>query len=244
MRALLVMPLLVPLLAIGSPASAESAVDIHLVTEAYPPFTFLEGGIYKGASVDQMKLIMKGTHMTYTMEIMPWARALALATSQSNTCVFSTVHNADRHPKFKWVEPISISRTILIRKKGTPVMPKTLEEAKDFIVGTQRDDFTQSIFEAKGFSRIDLATDLSLTMKKLLSERIDLMPISEQYYEKIEAEGAPVEKVLLLTESIYALACNRAVPDSAIKRMQTALDELIASGMQDKIYEQYGLSKK
>lgn len=233
-----------PYIAIASPANAKDPIQIHFVTESYPPFSFRDGVDLRGASVDQIKLIMKDTGIAYTMEIMPWARALSLATTQDSTCVFSTVHNAERDPKFKWIEPISKSRTLLISKEGSLAAPKTLEQAKAYIVGTQRDDFTHNILETNGFPRIDLAPDFSLTMKKLTSGRIDLMPISEIYYDKLRREGAPIKSVLLLAEDIYAIACNKTVPDTTITRLQKSLDTLIASGSQEKIYEQYGLLAK
>jgi polar amino acid transport system substrate-binding protein len=219
------------------------AADIYFVTEAYPPFSFVDQQVLKGSSVDQVKLIMKDSGVSYSIKVMPWARALALATTQEDYCVFSTVHNEERNGKFKWVEPLLKSRTLLIRKTGSYAEPKTLDEAKAFIVGTQRDDFTQDILQDNHFPKIDIATDLGLTMKKLMSGRIDLMPISDKYYEKLKREGASIEAVLTLAESTYSIACNKSVPDTAINLMQQGLDRIIADGTQDRLFEAYGLSK-
>jgi polar amino acid transport system substrate-binding protein len=220
-----------------------NATEIHFVTETYPPFNFMDQQTLKGSSVDQIKLIMKDSGIGYSMEIMPWARALALATTQEDYCVFTTVHNAERDARFKWVEPLLKSRTLLIRKTGSQAAPKTLDEAKEFIVGTQRDDFTQDILQDNHFPKIDIATDLGLTMKKLMSGRIDLMPISDKYYEKLKRDGASIEAVLTLAESTYSIACNKSVPDKAIDLMQQGLDKIIADGTQDRLFEAYGLSK-
>lgn len=221
--------------------NAYAAEKINFVTEAYPPFNFRVGSDYKGASVDQVRLMMKRTGISYTMEMMPWARALALATTQPGYCVFTTVHNKERDPKFKWIEPLLKSRTVLIRKAGKKVSPKTLNEAKAYVVGTQRDDFTQTILEENHFPKIDLATDLDLTMKKLMSGRIDLMPISEKYYDKLKRDGKPVESVLVLAEDIYSVACNKSIPDKTITELQGRLNTLISDGTQNKLFAKYGL---
>ena len=238
-RLAIVLTALLPLLA----TPCASAEPITFVTETYPPFNYREGDTLTGASVDQLKLIMKDTGIDYSMQIMPWARALALTTREPHYCIFTTVHNDERDKLFKWVEPLLKSRTILIRRTNSPVHASTLEEAKAYVIGTQRDDFTQNILEDNHFPKIDLATDLGLTMKKLLSGRIDMMPISDKYYDKLKRDGAPVEGVLTLAESVYSIACNRSVDDAVIRRMQANLDRLIADGTQDKIFAAYGLAK-
>lgn len=222
-------------------ATSALADPLKLVTEDYPPYSFRDGAILKGLSIDQVNLLMKDAGLDHTVEIMPWARALALAENRPDHCVFTTTHNAERDPHFKWVEPLLSGRTLLIRKAGASVNPQTLDEAKQFLVGTTRDDFTADLLKAKEFKRIDLATDFNLTLKKLMLGRVELMPIAEDYYVKLRREGTEIEKVLVLSEQIYSVACNKAVPDEQIARMQKSLDKLIADGTQSALFKKYGL---
>ena len=225
-------------------ANAYASEKLSFVTESYPPLNFREGEEYRGVSVDQVQLMMKNTRIEYTMEMMPWARALSLATTQPGYCVFTTVHNKERDPKFKWVEPLLTSKTVLMRKAGSGVNPKTLDEAKAYVVGTQRDDFTQTLLEENHFPKIDLAVDLNLTLKKLMSGRIDLMPLSNKYYEKLKRDGVGVEAAVLLAEDVYSIACNKSVSDETINILQTQLDQLIKDGTQKQIFEKYELLSK
>ena len=109
------------------------------------------------------------------------------------------------------------------------------------IVGTTRNDFTADLLKSQNFKRIDLATDFNLTLKKLMLGRIDLMPIAEDYYVKLRRDGVAIERVLVLSEQIYSLACNKAVPDEEIARMQASLDKLIADGTPARLFKKYGL---
>ncbi len=226
---------------LGDPA-AGSAETLRLVTEIYPPLNYIENGQIKGSSIDQVRLIMKAAGIAYSVELMPWARAMALAEKEPDFCVFTAVRNAEREAKFKWVGPLMYSRTMLIRKAGSPVAPTTLDEAKAYTVGTQRGDFTHDILKANNFPKIDLATDLDLSLKKLMSGRIDLMPVSEKYYDRLKHDGAQVESVLTLSRSTYAIACNPSVSDGAIAGMQQELDKLIADGTQERIFGMYGVT--
>jgi polar amino acid transport system substrate-binding protein len=223
---------------LAAPAFAQ---PLKLVTEDYPPYAFRENGELKGTSVDQVNLMMKATDLEHSVEMMPWARALALAEKQPDYCVFTTAHTAERDANFKWVEPLLAGRTLLIRKAGSDVAPADLDAAKKLPVGATRDDFTADLLKAKGFEKIDLAADFNLTLKKLMLGRIDLMPIAEDYFAKLRREGVGIERVLLLSEQIFSLACNKAVPDADIAKMQDALNALIADGKQKTIFKQYGL---
>lgn len=214
---------------------------IKLDTEEYPPFNYREENVYKGSSVEQVKLLMQDAGLDYSIEMMPWARALSLATTQQDHCVFTTVHNTERDPKFRWVEPLLTARTVLVRRAGSGVNPSTIEEAKAYSVGTQRDDYTQTILEGHKFPRVDLAVDQTLSLKKLLSGRIDLMPVSEDYFAVLQREGKPVEVALVLTEDVYSIACNPGVSAEVVARMQSSLDKLIADGTQAMIFKKYGI---
>ena len=230
------------LLSIGL-ASAATAADttIHFTTEDYPPYNFREGGAYHGVGYDQVVALMKSVKADYTVEMMPWARALSLAESETMYCVFTTAHIAERDQRFKWVEPLAIDRNVMIANKASGLKPRTVEEARQYVVGTQRNDYTQDLLERNGFPKIDLAADLKLTFKKLMSGRIDLMPISEKYYEDLLAEGNAIEALFVLSEQKFSVACNSNFPDALLTEMQAGLDKLIADGTQREIFVKYGM---
>jgi len=217
------------------------AQSIVLTTEDYPPYNFREGSELRGVGYDQVVAFMDATGEKYSVEMMPWARAIALAETEPMHCVFTTAHIPEREGRFKWVEPLAVDRNVMIAKRNSGVAVKNVEEARQYTVGTQRDDYTQALLERDGFPKIDLATDLNLTLKKLLSGRIDLMPISEKYYYELREAGNPVEVQFILSEQKFALACNLAFPDDLLARMQAGLDRLIKDGTQDALFKKYGM---
>lgn len=223
---------------LATPVFAE---PLKLVTEDYPPYAFRENGELKGTSVEQIQLIMKTTGQEHDIEMMPWARALTLAETQPRYCVFTTTHNAERDQNFKWVEPLLAGRTLLVRKTGSDVNPADLKQAANYLVGATRDDFTVDLLKARDFKKIDLVTDFNLSLKKLLAGRIDMMPMAEDYYGKLRRENVAVERVLVLSEQVFSLACNKSVPDAEISKMQTALSNLISDGTQAALFKKYGL---
>lgn len=216
------------------------AETVHFTTEEYPPFNYRDGKVLKGATVDQVEAVMSAIGVDYTIEMMPWARAYSLAQSQPMTCVFATAHNDMRHPRFKWIEPLLVDRNILIKRKGSDVAASNLEEAKKYTIGTQREDYTEMTLKAKGFTKLDVTTDFNATLRKLLNGRIEMMPISELYFDKLKADQ-PVEIVTVLSSQPMGIACHKDFPADLQARMQAALDALIADGRQKQIFLKYGL---
>jgi polar amino acid transport system substrate-binding protein len=221
-------------------ASAAQTQTIAFTTEEYPPFTYRENGEISGAMVDQVRQIMAGLG-PYTIEMMPWARAYAQAKTTPMSCVFATAHTPERDQAFKWVQPLVIGHSYLIKHKGSPVVATTLEEAKQYSVGTWREDYTETLLHKLEFPKIDVANNMPATLKKLMNDRIELMPISALYYDRLIKEGQPVERVLTLSEQTTGIACQKDFPEDLRQKMQAALDGLIADGTQKKIFLQYGM---
>lgn len=221
--------------------SAASAEPLTLLTEEYPPYNFSEDGVIKGASVEQAERIMKALDAPYSLEILPWARAFSQAEKQPWTCVFTSGHDEERDKRFKWVQPLLVDHMVMVGRAGSIVKPVNIEDAKRFTVGTQRSDFSATFLEKNNFPKIDLAADLETTVKKLLSNRIDLMMTSEKTFESMRDKGAALESALVLEGKQYGFACNLSTPDDIIARMQAELDALIADGTQDRIFAKYGL---
>lgn len=231
--------MLLTLLCLPSFAAAQAAT-VTLLTEEYSPFSYREGKVLKGASIEQVDKIMTSAGIDYSIEMVPWTRAYSQAQTTPMTCVFTTAHSAQRDQIFKWVEPLLIDRNILVAKIGSSVSATDLDDAKKYTVGTHRGDYTEALLKDKGFTRIDLASDFSGTLRKLLNGRVDLMPISEPYFEKIKAEQ-PLRRVALLASQAMGIACEKSFPDDLRAKMQDALNKLIADGTQKEIFARYGL---
>ncbi|MGE7368083.1 substrate-binding periplasmic protein [Neorhizobium sp. NPDC001467] len=228
------------ILAAGQVVAQET---LQFTTESYPPFIIQEPKqALRGISVDQVREILEGSGLDYRIEIMPWARAIALAETQRATCAFSAAQTADRRVRFRWVMPLARSISILVRRRNADIAATTLEEARRFTVGTHRSDYTETVLQKLKFPKIDVSASFDVTLAKLFDNRIDLMPMSQDVYEQLRARGVEIEKVTQLAQHDLGIACNRSVSWQVIQTMQTRLNRLIATGRQAEIYRSYGLA--
>ncbi len=227
---------------LGAFTLAHAQDSVTLTSESYPPFTYRDAdGTYRGSSVEQVEALMRRAGIPFTMEIMPWARAITLAETKAMHCVFSAARIAERENRFKWVTPLSINRYVLVRTANSKVTARTIEEAKRYTIGTHRADFTETLLREQGFPSIDLSSNFEITVNKLLEQRVDMMPVSETVFERLRSEGKPLEIALPFGENHLGLACNKQMPDDMIASMQNGLDALIREKGQDEILQRYGL---
>ncbi len=188
------------------------AADLKLVTQSYPPYAFMgNDGNPIGASVEEVRAILDGSDIAYTMEIVPSARALAMAETLDHYCFFGAGRIAEREPRFKWVSPLYADTTLLVANSNTSVHPATLADAKSMTIGTQRDTAIASILQNSGFKKLDLSSSFELTLAKLVERRIDLMPIRAATYRKLKREFQPVRAVLTVAEQEFGIACNKNI---------------------------------
>jgi polar amino acid transport system substrate-binding protein len=224
-------------LALASPAGA---AKLFLTTEVYPPYNLqASDGSVAGVYIDQLKIVLEDTGTDYEVAVMPWARAIALATTQPMHCVFATARTPEREKLFKWVSPIHSDRNILVTRHNADINVSNLADARKYRVGTQRGDYTEALLGTLGFPEVDVGADFQITLHKLKAGRIDLMPMSESTFKGLPA--GTFKEVMTLARQQLGLACNKSVPDEVISKLQARLDRLIADGTQQKIYDRYHL---
>ncbi|MEH6460728.1 substrate-binding periplasmic protein [Chitinimonas sp. JJ19] len=223
------------------PAYAQAS-GLLLTTEDSPPAQMMREGVLAGRSVDKVREIMRRTGTQYDMQLLPWARAYELALRQgAQACVFSTTRNVQREGQFKWVGPLTKSDWVLFGQSGRDYGIKSLADVRRYVVGTYNADVRDAWLKERGF-RVDTAPQDEMNPRKLMAGRIDLW-----------ANDADVGRILLQNQGLEAeikpvftfhslglyLACNPAVPDGLISRLQIAYDEMARDGYNRRIDAEY-----
>ncbi|MDE1158102.1 MAG: transporter substrate-binding domain-containing protein [Neorhizobium sp.] len=225
------------------PDQPPSSPLIVMLTEPNPPYAFQAAdGSYHGLNIDQVEAIAADAGVAISIDIVPWARALATGETEPMHCVFSTARTPEREARFKWVAPLGMSRRILVKRAGAPVAAASLQDARQFIVGTYRDDFSDGLFRRLEFPNIDMSPDVDTMLRKLIAGHIDLMPMSENAFRKIHDADGSIERVVTLTQQPVGIACHRSVPDAVIARLQKSLDSFLSDGRQQSVYQRYGFN--
>ncbi len=231
-------------LAAALPASDNArAADIHLVTENYPPFNFMEDGKIVGVGADQVREIMQREGIEFSLEMMPWPRAYWLAENRKNHCVFTTAMTPARAGSFSWISPLGGAELLLVKKAGTQVPSSITDIAQNSSVGTQRSDYSEYVLQNNGFSNIDYFDDIGAIIRQLTQERLDLAAISSMMFHTLIEQGVDVELVHGFGDIIgNGIACHPDTDQALLGKMQNGLNKIIADGFQLKTLKKYAAS--
>lgn len=225
----------------AAPARPPAAPRLYLATEASPPSSMLEGGKLTGIATDKVRELMARAGAGYTIELLPWKRAYTAALERPDACVFSTTRLPAREHLFKWVGPLDEAQWVLMGRAGRDYGLHSLEDARRYRIGTYNGDARDQYLRERGFA-VDPAPNDLINPRKLLLGRIDLWAASLRNGSTVLAEhgwAGQIVPVLVFSRVQVYLACNPAVPDALVARLNAILADMARDGSQRRIERSY-----
>ncbi|WP_019613811.1 substrate-binding periplasmic protein [Psychromonas ossibalaenae] len=223
------------LILFGGGANAQGLNEIEVLTEAYPPYNFRDGGILKGIAVD---LLVAATHKVQSpikreqIKLQPWARAYRRALDGPNVALFSTTRSEERESKFKWVGPITKTRIVILAKRSSNIKISSVEDLNKYNIGVIRDDIGEQLIIEAGVpeSKIQRATKADSLAKKLNAGRVQLWAYEENvarwFIKTNNLENDDFVVVHTLKEGELYYAFSKDVDDALTDSLQKGLDQV------------------
>ncbi|MBN1981705.1 MAG: transporter substrate-binding domain-containing protein [Chitinivibrionales bacterium] len=215
--------------------TSSSAIDQLTVLVEQDPYQVNEKGEPFGAAIDICKEMMKRVGLSDKMRVIPWARGYKMAQDGPNILLILGARTPEREYLFKWLGPIDRDAIAFYAKKGSGYKFKTLEDAKKIpMVGCVRGTIENQIFNANGFSNLDISDDIGIIIKKLMLNRVSVLPLGMITAKHIMATAGysidDVEQVGIVQDSKYYFIVSKDVPDPSLHMLQNALDEMKKDG--------------
>lgn len=222
-------------------AAFAQAQLLHIATESSPPTSMLESGRVVGIATDKVREAMQRAAVDYTLEVLPWKRAYSIALTRPNGCVYSTTRTPEREHLFKWVGPTDEGDWVLMGRADRRYELQTLEDARKLRIGTYGGDARDAFLRARGFLVDPAPNDLS-NPQKLLLNRIDLWAVGlrrDSPMPENSGWAGRIVPVFTFNRVKLYLACNRAVPDAAVNRLNAAFEAMRRDGTARRIDRKY-----
>jgi polar amino acid transport system substrate-binding protein len=229
------------MLSLAGPCCAAPRPHLLITTESSPPSAMMGEGQVIGFATEKIRLIMQRVGISYEIEIMPWKRAYLLAQTQADTCVYSTTRVPEREAMFKWIGPTHENDWTLFGRADRDYHIATIEDARKYRIGAHNGDVRSDALIAQGFI-VDSVQDRLSNPRKLLVNRIDLWASSVRVGSAIVAENGwsgQIVPVLTFKRTELYLACNNAVPDALVAKMNAALRAMNSEGVSGAIERKY-----
>lgn len=245
------MGLIAVLLVAGTaqPSFAQTTNQLTLLTESYPPFNFEENGELKGISIDLMENLLKkvGSSLRRSdIRLIPWARGYYdQVQHEKNVALFAMTRSEHREDLFKWVGPIAPTLIGLIARKDKEVKIQNLDDILNYRVGVIREGIAPQLLVKRGIpkQKLQQVSTTIQNIRKLERDRIDVWAYETNVANwEIKSTGlnpSDYQSVYILQTGELWFAFNRQTPDSLVRQLQSAYDQLVKDGEYQKILDRY-----
>ena len=230
--------------------NAQTVNDLVFITEEYPPFNFSVDGKEQGIATDMLMEMLKRIGAGQTREeigSLPWARGYNVALHTRGVLLYSTTRTAAREKLFKWVGPIIRSEIVLYARKDRKLNLESIDaiNRQKLRVGTVLNDVGEQILLELGVERNRISRyNKGIHLAEMLQKgRIDLLAYGKLAtlwnFKSLGYQPKDYEVVYSLKPADYYYALNIKTDDRVVSELQTALDQLKASGTLDRIVKSY-----
>ena len=205
--------------------------ELRLLTEEYPPVTFMQDGEVTGLVTDVVREILKRLDISDTIRLIAWNDAYQQALLNPNVVLFSVTRTPEREKLFHWIGPICRERSALYAKKGSLVKIKTLDDAKKVKqIGTVQGWFSEDFLKAQGFTNLESVQGPVENAKKLMEGTLDLCDFHDITASEIMKQAGysidDIEQVFVIKEWEIYIAISKRTSKKTIKTWQKTFQEI------------------
>ncbi|MHB8090090.1 MAG: substrate-binding periplasmic protein [Syntrophales bacterium] len=218
--------------------------EVQMLTEEYPPVTFMKDGKITGFVTDIVREIIARQGIPDHIRLTSWDEAYNAALNNPNVVLFSVERTEKRESLFQWVGPVGKNSAIFYAKKGSGIKITNLGEARKVAaISTTTNWFTEQYLKDKGFTNL-VSSPLPITsVKKLMNGDVQISVFTDITMPEIVKNAGynidDLEQVFTVSNTYFYIAVSRGTPVEMVKKWQSVLDGLKADGTFEKIYRSY-----
>jgi polar amino acid transport system substrate-binding protein len=215
------------------------------VTEELPPYQIVDNGkLVSGISFLLAQEMLKRANINTQVEVLPWARAYSIASTEPNVVIFSMARNKIREDKFKWLYKVDSLKyhfyTISSRPDLQQINPV---DALNYVVVTVRDSYEAGTLMNMGYiegKNLILTRDYQDAWQMLALGRSDFTYASQFFgeisFEPFDSNAPLFVKVFNKNDSsdLY-IAASVSTDESTLLTLKQSLKSMHEDGTAEKI---------
>ncbi|WP_203594596.1 substrate-binding periplasmic protein [Wenzhouxiangella limi] len=222
----------------------EAPGRMYLVTEEYPPITFMQEGRPGGFVTDMVRQMAMEIGISDSVELTSWKNAYNLALLHPNVVLFSAERTDAREPLFHWVGPVGQNSAILYARSGGDIEVDSLADARAVdAVATTTDWFTEQFLQEEGFDNLVGSPDPGDSVRRLMDGEANLAIFTDitvaDIVERAGYSMDDLEPMLAVSQTDFYIALSRDTDPAMVARWREALAELKKDGRFERIYRSY-----
>jgi polar amino acid transport system substrate-binding protein len=216
----------------------------QLVTEEYPPVTFMKDGKPSGFVTDMVREIAARQGIPDNIRLTSWKNGYNMALLYPKVVLFSAERTPEREKLFQWVGPVGKNSAILYARKGSGIRIHSLEEAKKIgAIATTTNWFTEQQLKREGFRNLLSSPDPRSNVRQLMNGEVQLSIFTDITIPEIVKDAGysmnDLEPVFTVGQTYFYIAMTRDTPADLVQAWQSTLDSMKKDGTFEKMYRRY-----
>jgi polar amino acid transport system substrate-binding protein len=214
------------------------ATDVVVLGNESMPWNGVVNGQDSGIMVDILNEAAKHGAPNFILKLgLPWSRAQQMVQEKNDTptAIIPLTRTTEREKIYKWIAELSPNEIRLV-SFGRKNAIKTIDEAKDIVIGIFIGHASISQLQKLGFTKLDTsAVNAEQNMNKLLMKRYDTICDAKMVYlynwKKIGQNTKDLQEGPMIGEASHIyIAANLSFPDDIAKSISDAIDKMRKDG--------------
>ncbi len=217
---------------------------LHLVTEEYPPVTFMKDSRPSGLVTDMVYEITSRLEIPDKITLTSWKNAYNMAQIHPNIVIFSMDRTADREDLFHWIGPVGQNSAIFFTRKGSDMKVGSMEEAKQVSsIATTSEWWTEQLLNREGFTNLVSSQDPTDNVNLLMRGEVELSIFTDiTIPEIVENAGYTMddlEPLFTVQRNYFYIGMSKGTSPETVQQWQVVLNEMKQDGTFAGIYRTY-----
>lgn len=236
--------LIIAIISILSMSCSKKNTDMTILTENYPPLSFLEDGVVTGYGAEVVAAIQAELKTSAAPQVLAWDEAYNRALSEANVVLFTMEKTPEREALFNFIGPLGDNTAYFYALASNPIELADLEAAKTAgNITTTTNWFTEQFLKEQGFTNLLSKADPSDNLRMLMSKEADLGVFTDVTFPQLCEEAGVVadslRPVLQIMQSQYYIAISKATAPEIVKQWETAFSTIQQNGTLENIHSKW-----
>ena len=214
---------------------ARKETPLTILTEDYPPLSYLDNGTVTGFGAEVVAAIQKELGTAYQPSLVNWDDAYQRALNEPNIVLFTMDKTPEREDKFHFIGPLGESVASFYALAGSEIKLPDLEAAKSVpSIATTTEWFTEQYLKEKGFANLASHPDPQQAIRSLMEKKSELSVFTDITYPRLAKDTGidptALKPVLELLRSQYYMAIAKQTDPKIVEKWRQAFAKLDRDG--------------
>jgi len=201
--------------------------EVTILTENYPPLTYLDGDIVTGYAAEIVNAMQKVMKTDYKPIVLTWDKAYQRALSEPNIVIFTMERTDEREDKFHWIGPLGVNKTYFFARANSELDISNFDDAKEVpAIGTVTNWFSEQYLKDKGFTNLVSSPDPSAVIEMLMSKKVDMIAFTDLsckiLAEKARYQYSDLEPLFEFMSTGYYIGISKQTDAKIVEKWQKA----------------------